>query len=200
MSHKKGLIILDIDNTLIDTKFIYKEYTINYPKPDIVLSKAMTDTIMNNAELAKQIKIFIYKRPHLTHFLNYIFEHFYVGIWTAATESWMKIVLNKILNKYSNKFLFKWHREHATPNEKYMKPLTKIFEIYPIFNSSNTLIIDDNYSTTKIRISHLHIDRFEVLPKKYKNKDDHLKLITRILKQNNFDPRHIISEYLKITS
>ena len=192
---KKGLIILDIDNTLIDTKIILNKYKDNYAKPSFTLSKAdISKLYTKNTEIIPFINILIYRRPYLTQFLTYIFQHFHVGIWTAANEEWMNIVLNKVLKKYKNKFLFKWHREHSNPEGKYMKPLRRIFEKYPKFNSSNTLIIDDNYTTTQIKISHLHINRFD-----YKKPDDHLKVITELLKKQikkkYFNPREVIIEY-----
>ncbi len=199
---KKGLIILDIDNTLIDTKVVLEQYKSKYPRPSYTLSKADTNKIIDNKELAPLVKVLIYRRPYLTQFLKYIFEHYHVGLWTAAQERWMDIILNKVLKTYKNKFLFKWHREHSTPEGKYMKPLKKIFEKYPKFNSSNTLIIDDNYTTTQIKISHLHIDRFVVTPDNH-NKDEHLKIITKILKDQvknkKFNPREVIIDYTEET-
>lgn len=192
---KKGLIILDIDNTLIDTKIILDKYKDNYSKPSFTLSKTdISKLYKKNAEIVPFIRVLIYRRPYLTQFLTYIFQHFYVGIWTAANEEWMNIVLNKVLKNYKNKFLFKWHREHSNPEGKYMKPLRRIFEKYPRFNSSNTLIIDDNYTTTQIKISHLHINRFD-----YKKPDEDLKVITGLLKKQikkkYFNPREVIMDY-----
>lgn len=203
---KRGLIILDIDNTLIDTKIVLNKYKDKllgrslktdgtYVKPSITLSKRDISKLYNkNAEIVPFISVLIYRRPYLTQFLTYIFQHFYVAIWTAANEEWMNIVLNKVLKNYKDKFLFKWNREHSNPEGKYMKPLRRIFDKYPKFNSYNTLIIDDNYTTTKIKISHLHINRFD-----YKKPDDHLKVITDLLKKQiknkYFNPREIIMDY-----
>lgn len=192
---KKGLIILDIDNTLIDTKVVLKKYRNNYPRPSFTLSKSNILNLYDNyKEIVPFIQILIYRRPYLTQFLTYIFQHFYVAIWTAANEEWMNIVLDKVLKNYKDKFLFKWYREHSNPEGKYMKPLRRVFDKYPRFNSSNTLIIDDNYTTTKIKISHLHINRFD-----YKKPDDHLKVITDILKKQvknkYFNPREVIVKY-----
>jgi len=200
MPKKNGLIILDIDNTLIDTKFVYKEFVSSFPRANYTLTKSETRDFINDKEIADNVRILIYKRPYLNQFLKYILQHYHVGIWTAAKNTWMHLILKKIMPTYKNKFIFKWHREHSTPNEKYMKPLTKVFNQYPKFNSLNTLIIDDNYTTTEIKVSHLNIDRFEIKLKKDNKlpKDDHLKLIIKILKKqkNNFNPNEVILDYI----
>lgn len=192
---KKGLIILDIDNTLIDTKIIYKKNLNQQHKGYISLTTKEKCKLLTNKELTPMVSILVYKRPYLAQFLKYIFENYTVALWTAAKKEWMDTILDKVLYKYKNKFLFKWHREHSETEAKYMKPLRKVFDKYKRYDSTNTLIIDDNLTTTRIKLSHLHIDRFNA-DRNYKENDEDLKKITKILKKNKiFIPNKIIAQY-----
>lgn len=196
---KRGLVILDIDNTLIDTKIILKEQKDKYPKPSVVLSKKETNMLLD-APLAEKYVILIYKRPYLAAFLKFIFAHFHVAIWTAALENWMNVIINRFFKPYKNKILFRWHREHSNTTNiiQPTKPLFNVFNEFKKykFNTYNTLFIDDNVNTTEYKLSHLQISKYIIENNK---NDDSLKIITNLLrkqvKKNIFNPLQIIENY-----
>ena len=89
-------------------------------------------------------------RPYLHGFLEYVFTRFErVSIWTAAGQRWYDECYDKVLRHYipeGKKFHFVKTRSLIkiyVPTKK----LTEIYTDYPEYNSSNTLIIDDNPMT-----------------------------------------------------
>ena len=79
-------IILDIDNTLIDSLDI-----ISYNRvKDLV---KIPDHIGNG--------MFIWERPYLGNFLNYLDKNIkYISIWTNANKEWLHFILHTVLSKY----------------------------------------------------------------------------------------------------
>lgn len=92
-------------------------------------------------------------RPYLKDFMDYVFRHFKrVSIWTAGQKIWYNQCYNEVLRKYipeGKSFDFVLTRE--TGGYFYpVKPLSFIYQTKPGYNSTNTLIVDDNpmtYST-----------------------------------------------------
>ena len=151
---KNALIVLDIDQTLIDT--------INIPSAKILLeTKKITrkpsyvDKTSNNA---------IWERPHLKLFLEYLDKNFtYIGIWTNGTPYWLNLIVKKILTKYIPKkkllVLYSINKSEVEYVEKnigeynfrqaiYLKKLEKIWQNVPKkynISEKNTLLIDDNF-------------------------------------------------------
>lgn len=151
---KSYLIILDLDSTLI-THSIFPKVMM----PDVVIN--------NPAEigvLPYPGKLYIYKRPYLDQFLQFCFQHFYVGLWTAAEPSWMNLMLDTVLAPYADKFLFTWNRNQTDIRfgwfPMFTKPLTKVWARFPQFNQANTLIIDDYQNVTDNECCQLTIKPF----------------------------------------
>lgn len=86
-------------------------------------------------------------RPHLRVFLEFAFANFErVSIWTAAQKSWYKRCYENVLKPCmpaGKSFDFVKTRG---PYEQYimLKPLAAIYDKYPAYNKSNTIIVDDN--------------------------------------------------------
>lgn len=155
---KKFLFVLDMDSTLLSDD---ARNTGILGKPDDI-------TRIHGATIP------VYKRPYMHEFLDFLFANFTdVAIWTAADSSWLNVNLNGVLRPYKNKFLFTWDRSMLDTNVSYpfySKPLEKIWDKYPEYNKSNTLIIDDTKNITKTNNdNHILISKF--LPKK-ENKFD----------------------------
>lgn len=141
-------IILDIDNTLV---FGYNDEKTN--------------------------KTVLYRRPFLQDFFQFIFARFAtVSIWTNASERWFSHVNYTVFSKImpadkkfycvitkkdpdskegekgvylnvENMIHFGVHTGSATGNSM-LKPLTYLYQLFPdIYNSRNTLILDDNPAT-----------------------------------------------------
>lgn len=130
-------IILDLDNTVICAEAL-DEYDVKKHK-----------------EKAKKFKYenmedyyIIFQRPFLQEFLDYIFKHFNVSVWTAASKDYALFIIEKILLKNNRKInwvFFNYHCDISKKIKKGTKDLSILWDIYkiPNFNKNNTIIIDD---------------------------------------------------------
>jgi hypothetical protein len=116
--------VLDVDGTLADN--IPSEHFMVPPKP--------------------------IPRPGLREFLAFVFEEFEcVIIWTAAKQMWYDKVYNVALKPNlppGKDFHFVKTRDERVPYVV-LKPLTEIYAQFPQYNSTNTLVVDDNPGTFK---------------------------------------------------
>lgn len=139
----KRLIVLDLDETLVHT----------------------TPTVHTHLERIGTYRVFasvdiIYKRPHLDKFLQFAFDQFQVGIWTAASEDYAKYILSKIL-KESQVPLFVFSSNRCTQRINYenittrdssadavvmIKRLSKVRRTYKIARD-DILVVDDKKHT-----------------------------------------------------
>ncbi|XP_023640770.1 uncharacterized protein LOC17888339 [Capsella rubella] len=95
----------------------------------------------------------VYKRPFAEEFMKFCLERFKVGIWSSACEKNVDIVLSIILENLEDKLLFVWDQKECTNSgfktlensEKpiFFKDLSKVFQCFNGFSSSNTIFIDD---------------------------------------------------------
>ncbi len=93
----------------------------------------------------------IYKRPYLATFLQKLFEHYDVCIWTAATEKYANFVIGQILKVDQVPFRILTRKDTVLkqkPNYYYwdnfdkIKPLSRIRE-----DLSRIVMVDDNSSS-----------------------------------------------------
>jgi hypothetical protein len=131
-------IILDLDNTII-CAIEYTSYNKNKFQPiDNALSSKNMDTSYK-----------VYQRPHLETFLDFIFKHFNVSVFTAASKDYaLFIVKNFIINGHPDRKIdFIFHSYHVDLSEhKYNSPkdLRLLWKILPsTFTPENTVIVDD---------------------------------------------------------
>lgn len=89
----------------------------------------------------------IAERPYLQEFLDYIFKHFKVSVWTAATKSYAFFIVQNIIltkpNRKINYILYSDHCEYSTAKKKAIKSLSILWDL-PGFKKENTIILDDN--------------------------------------------------------
>jgi hypothetical protein len=90
------------------------------------------------------------ERPNLQTFLDYIFKHFHVSVWTAATEEygWF-IIKNVILKPDKNRkivsYMSEKHCNYSYKKTNAIKSLSLLWEDKDNnFNKNNTVILDDN--------------------------------------------------------
>jgi len=95
---------------------------------------------------------FIWKRPHADEFLQFIFQHFSVAVWTSARKQNADQMLSVLLTPDQRReLLFEWNQAHCGKkkiNTKkrflFTKPLAKVWATFSGFDATNTLIIDDS--------------------------------------------------------
>ena len=128
-------IVLDIDNTLVHSVSLnhaLKEWTKD-------LSAIRIEPFM------------VFLRPHIASFLQYLFDNFNVGIFTAGVESYANdivhhVILPNLRPDQRDRIQFVLHRKHY---EECMavtgkaKDLSYVENLYPTFDYFYTMILDD---------------------------------------------------------
>lgn len=139
----KPLLILDLNGILCHR--IRRECADLYPQ---LPYRSAVDWIANTP---------IIPRPHIDEFLTTLAEHFCLAIWTSAKPKTAKSLLTALVpESISKRLLFAWSQKHCDRLEKlgrdksdgsdtvFLKSLAKVWKKYPLWNPSNTLLIDDS--------------------------------------------------------
>jgi len=119
------LVILDIDNTLIDSSFL-NSHDKGIP---FVLSPF-------------KLPFFAFKRPEVLEFIEYLHNTCYVAIWTHGNKIWADFVIEQVLEQNRNDFEFIWYKETFPFDpikswDRFNKEISNI-------KSNKVLLIDDN--------------------------------------------------------
>lgn len=91
----------------------------------------------------------VYSRPHLKKFLTYLFKHFDVSVWTAASRDYASFIIENIIidgneDRQIKMFLYDDNCDESQKyyNENSPKDLRYIYN-FKGFQPCNTVIIDD---------------------------------------------------------
>ena len=132
-------ILLDLDNTLISSLSEEEECPTLKPR--------MKHFRWENMD--GYYKVF--ERPGLQPFLDYLFKHFNVSVWTAASKSYAlfiieKFVLNGRPERQLDYIFFSHHCKHSKKRKATQKSLSLLSTDFKLanYNTSNTYIIDDH--------------------------------------------------------
>jgi len=151
----KNNIFLDLDNTLISAEpkeeFNVKKYK---KKVDALKDKFKDEKV----EYDMDGYYWVFTRPYLQEFLDYLFKNFNVSIHTAATKDYALFIISQIIlgydsdnktSKYPDRKLdfifFSYHCDWCEYEKKYTKELCMMWDKHklPGYNAKNTVIIDD---------------------------------------------------------
>jgi TFIIF-interacting CTD phosphatase-like protein len=133
-------ILLDLDETLISAVEIRK------------LSKD-PQKMAQFQERSKRFNVhqmdndyYIVERPGVQPFLDFVFKHFNVSVWTAASKEYAIFVLKHVILRPGRKidyFMCSENCDASYERTGCLKQLNQLFHL-PRYNPSNTMIIDDN--------------------------------------------------------
>jgi len=181
----KPNLYLDLDNTLISA-VDYKTYA-KLSEEDKELYKEIL------GKPAKMDNVYmIYKRPYLDEFLDYIFKHYNVSIWTAASKNYALFIYDNVVipdskmnERNLNNLLFSYHcniskKTFDKSSPKKLKLLSKIYNI----NLKNTMIIDDHpdvYTCQKLNC--IRAEDFDLEESSVGLHDDFLKRCLEAMKK-----------------
>ncbi len=181
----KPNLYLDLDNTLISA-VDYKTYS----KLSEQNKELYKETLGPPAKMDGVYMI--YKRPYLDEFLEYIFEHYNVSIWTAASKNYALFIYDKIVipdskmnDRELNNLLFSYHCNISkkTFNKSSPKKLKLLCDVYNT-NLNNTMIIDDHpdvYSSQKMNC--IRAEDFDLEESSEGLQDDFLKRCLEAMKK-----------------
>jgi hypothetical protein len=163
------LLILDIDNTLIDT--LHKSDYLEYQKKGLI--RRPPDHVVE--------EMVVWERTNLKDFMNFLDEKIeYLGIWTNGNNFWLNFVITNILSKYisPSRFIIKYSIDKSTSHllqerdkngnnyqiKVFIKKLEDIFLSEMQFNKDNTLLLDDNlYNCFYNKYNSLPIKKFLIV-------------------------------------
>ena len=137
----KNNIILDLDHTIISC------ISINDKKSKLIpnlIQKFPTHVTLTEHNI---VKYYIFPRNNLESFLDYIFEHFNVSIWTSASRRYCSFIINNFLQNRPIKYIFfDYHTDLSKKYYNHSKHLDLLINNFKIssFNYNNTIIIDNN--------------------------------------------------------
>lgn len=125
-------VILDIDSTLVDTR--------NSPLPQSL-------NVYKQISSAGMPSLYVYKRPHLDSFLNWLFSNFSVSLWTAGSEPYANWIATYVVGTRRGKSLKHVlsardcqasYNLYGTP-----KSLKYLNGVDPSISQKNSLLVDD---------------------------------------------------------
>lgn len=183
----KPNILLDLDQTIISAH-ADEEYDFKTHK-----------------EKAKKFKYsdmdgyyIVFQRPGLQKFLDFLFKHFNVSIWTAASKDYaLYIVEHIILAKKGRNIdwiFFSYHCDISKHFKKGTKDLSMLWDIYKIpgYDNTNTYIIDDYDEVYKTQPNNCIIALpFEFMDKHSESDDFLHKLSQELPKLKEYKPKNV---------
>jgi TFIIF-interacting CTD phosphatase-like protein len=132
-------ILLDLDNTLISSLSKNEDKKIYKPR----MKKFRWENMENVYK--------VFERPGLQPFLDFLFKHFNVSIWTAASKSYALFIIDKfILDGHPERTLdyifFSHHCKRSNKLKKTQKSLEILKNNFKLSNYDvrHTYIIDDH--------------------------------------------------------
>jgi hypothetical protein len=169
MGNNKPKVVLDIDGTLIQSisprtlqennetfrKYVFKCKELSNNNEEICECKNIIEW---NGYL-------IQERPYLNEFLDFLFQKFDVGVWTAGSEDYAHMMCSEIFKRHYDNLVFIWSREKCT-----------------LFNGERVF---ENFKQEKLNEELIHciLITEEDFPERKKQRDYYLKDL-RILWRN----------------
>ena len=151
-------IILDLDETLIsaiETEEFGKDPRLNnrFKQKGHLFTYHLLDR-----------DYIIFERPGVQKFLDFVFKHFNVAVWTAASKDYAIFVIDKVVlqNRPERKLDFICYSDHCDESKAKtgcLKQLNKLFHLTH-YNAFNTIIIDDNANVNRQKNHSIKIKAF----------------------------------------
>lgn len=171
-------IILDLDQTIISGEPI-DEFDVKNEER----KKNFTFHTMDN-------DYFIFERPNLQKFLDYIFDNFKVSVWTAASKDYALFIINNVLLKKRGRKLewifYAYHckiSEDLTDSPKNLTILCNKFDIDDF--RGDIFIFDDNEDVYNCQPDRCLIAKPFYFTEKGSENDDYLEQVIRLLKKGD---------------
>lgn len=142
----------------------------------------------------------MYVRPHMDSFLDYIFTHFRVMVWSSAQKASVKQMMKFFTVQQTSKMVLTWDRSHFGLSKKdfnnktaTIKDLKKVWQTKGLhfFDASNTVILDDSPSKCVLQpFNSIHLPTFDHRDPKFLEHGDQVLLsvmeyLERIERQTN---------------
>jgi len=172
----KGLIVLDIDETLISSNIVREDelHTIDQHQFDFNFTLDGVDTTYH---------VFIKKRPFVDQFLEYLVANYKIAVFTAADREYAKKILEHL--GIFDKLEFFKSRESLSIGFDWFKLIVylKKLKSIPDIDLKRTVIIDDTKEVANRNSKNLiHVNSFQ-WDKKESDGDATLLKVISLLEQ-----------------
>ncbi len=155
----KPNLFLDLDNTLLSA----------VPIEEIKWTEQNRDLACEFPFYNMEDYYLVFERPGLQEFLDFIFEHFDVSIWSAASKDYVLFIVDNIIKTKPGRdlkyIMFSYHCDKCKKDKKgSIKLLDFLWDKYHLdgVTKENTFIIDDNDRVVKHNLDNvIHIKEFE---------------------------------------
>lgn len=132
-------VVFDLDNTLI--------YSIPYAK----FPRKRTSHLHSKPHHVMDDEYVIFERPGLQEFLDYVFDHFNVSVWSAASPEYVEFIVEHVICTKPNRHVeYVLHSDNCEDcqdyyGEQHFKNLHYLWDVHdlPGYGPLNTLIVDD---------------------------------------------------------
>jgi len=109
----------------------------------------------NNLESIRIGNYLVWKRPHLDSFLDFLFGHYDVAVWSSISKHNITDIVKFVFDDHYNDLIFiydqtKCERVNFEPKQDtekcdvLRKNLIEVWKEYPQYDQDNTLIIDNS--------------------------------------------------------
>jgi len=161
-------VFLDLDSTLICSLSKDGE------DPEIQYMPKQYQKMFDYHDMKNYYRIF--ERPGLQRFLDYLFAHYNVSVFTAADKDYALFIVDKILigNRNGRNLKYLFYGYHSTISEnifKSPKDLRLLWDVFqlPEHNKCNTIIVDDLPAVYQANPTNtIRAPPFEILSRKKK--------------------------------
>jgi len=130
-------VVLDLDNTIISSLSMR----------EVKKLKNIDNRKLNYKTMQDYYRV--YERPHLKTFLDYVFKHFDVTVWTAASRDYASFIIDNIIlrghpNRKLKMFLYDANCDESQEfyNKNSPKDLRYLYN-FTGYHPCNTVIVDD---------------------------------------------------------
>lgn len=176
----KPHVLLDVDETLICTMTSDEKKS---------LDDEHLKLLQNNFKNYNMDSYYIvHERPNLQIFLDYLFKHFHVSIWTAASLNYVLTIIKEsiLIDNTNRKLNHLFHWDHCKDCDKKFsayKQIEHLRDTYGLneFDESSILIDDRDDNSEQKNLGHgHHIKAFSLF-------DDDGKFDKKCIHDNEFD-------------
>lgn len=159
---KRFNVVLDLDQTLISAE-------------EIATFKMNKEKMRKFAYADMDGYYYVFERPGLQKFLDWLFKNANVSVWTAASKDYAIFIVDEIILNRSNRklewFFFSSHCHASKKKRRCIKDLSMLWDVYeiPDFTKENTVIVDDNDDVYECQPERV----IRAPPFEYKDRDSH---------------------------
>ncbi len=142
---KKVNVVLDLDNTLI-----YSISCDKFPKKNSHMHRMVYHKMDDD--------YYVFERPGLQNFLNWLYKNFNVTVWSAASPDYVEFIVKNVVEKNGRKVEYVLNSDNCEESQEiygdnHIKNLNMLWDQYDVYGYGpyNTLIIDDLKMVCKIQ-------------------------------------------------